>query len=352
MSDDIHFLEYNMSNLHISDTNEYTINVLASLFGHGRMLCPAEKKFVYHPLKNVSLNLIAIKPAGISNIVSRESEEYIDSLFEVNKNAPDLFENYNKEIKEAITKEYSTNVELYKDAPDENRSAIIRSKNKNPLVGYKKNYGIGLKRGNKEYTGVTKNDITLGRRHRGIIEEKPLVKIYSVIVTNAKGQEVMNVPISDNILHDITNNMTLDEIVSLIQNKAMLIVPQQEIERIENKTNIHYNVKVNFYDNTCNVVNQPPLGTIAEIGFLDSPQDVEDIFAYNIAPKAISPLFIPPRIPTPRLSTPGNIRKRSKYSRKASSKAKSIRQSRRKSYTSKKRWASLSKARNVIFGKN
>ena len=119
MSDDIHFLEYNMSNLNISDTNEYTINVLASLFGHGRMLCPSEKKFVYHPPKNVSLNLIAIKPAGISNIVSRESEEYIDSLFELNKNAPDLFEKYNKEIKDGITTEYNTNAELYKkNTPD------------------------------------------------------------------------------------------------------------------------------------------------------------------------------------------------------------------------------------------
>jgi hypothetical protein len=249
----------------ISLGKENTIEISLIIIGHGGVI--SAENGIPHFFKlpeNVSqTNVLGLRYAGLTNLVNKAYKEYIDNELqheEVLKNAKKLklflkYYNYAysfflNEYEKDKNGDYILDIfgnKIYKFPKIRLANALVNnalSKRNIHLHGDYAGirYNYDSTRVQKLYTGKNKNESSIFSHHQEIYE-RPLVKIFSV---NVNGEEIQrNKGLPEMIVTDITNGVTLTEVIEKAVEKTMQVF--RNLSTIQDKKII-----VNVIDMTCN----------------------------------------------------------------------------------------------------
>ena len=251
----------------ISLGKQTTIEISLLIIGHGGVISLENgivQKFTLP--ENVSqTNILGLRYAGLLNYGNSESKKWMDkNLHEVEilqnpKNLKKFLKTFNWIYVAALNERDSNNSFINQNERNANMlvNSSLHKKNihlHGDYVGIRYNYGNT--RAQKIYFGKKKND-QLAHIHPQEVEERPLVKIFSIKVDGIEIQR--NQGRHEIFVDDIKNEVTLTEVIEKAVHKTMREFP--ELSTFPDRKII-----VNVVDNTCNDTKENRFPDIEFIG--------------------------------------------------------------------------------------
>ena len=214
-----------------------SVYITAAIFGHGGL----PQDTFPRPPENVTLNILGFAPSGFCSLISKEYENYIDSL---------LTSDPSEVTPKLLTEVYLELAKIYRQTADSSRQQTVSRNNNGDLWSYYEDFGKkGKTRSNKIYEGATTEEVRNETRLKGLTDKGPLLKIYSTIVKDGL--------ITDNDTtvqsFTLTNNICLDKVLKFIVDK--LPIPIQDYP---------YQIFVDLFDETCNYTPTPNMPFLDE----------------------------------------------------------------------------------------